>query len=131
MNRLVAAAVGGLVIGLLPVAAVLPASAATSRAAAPATLISTTTSLKATEAPGTTTGKVVFGIKVKAASGAIPQGTVTLTVDAGTPVPLTLKATGRATYTHHYKPGTHTATAAYGGSATDAASTVTITFTVT
>jgi spore coat protein U-like protein len=132
-HRRVAVVVGGLMMGLAPLTvAVLPASASMRPAVAPATLIATTTELKATQVPGNTPGKVIFGIKVKAASGLVPQGKVTLTVDGGTPVTLTLKpVVGRTSYTHHYKPGSHTVTASYGGSTTDAPSTVTIHFIVT
>ena len=54
-----------------------------------------------------------------------------LTVDTLAPVTLTLKSTGRISYTHHYKPGSHTVTATYFGSARDANSTTTITCTAT
>ena len=94
-----------------------------------ATMIATTTTVTAKQIiPSTTSGKIVFTIKVRAASGAFPTGTVTLTVDAFAPVVLTLKSNGNATYTHHYKPGTHTAKAVYSGSATDPPSSATITF---
>jgi spore coat protein U-like protein len=130
--RTVAVGLAGLALALAPVAVTaLPASAASRPAAAPATLVSTTTLLKATQVTGTTPGKVVFGIQVKVFAGVIAQGSITLTVDNGTPVTLTLKANGRTSYTHHYKPGTHTAVASYLGSTTDAASSSgTVTFTV-
>ena len=81
--------------------------------------------------PAPTPGKVVFTIKVRATSGtALPTGTVTLTVDSFAAVTLTLKSNGNASYTHHYKVGTHTAKVVYSGSTKDATSTATITFTV-
>ena len=123
---------GVLILGVLP--AQVSASAAfasTQGARAAATKISTQTVLKATEGIGPTPGKVIFAINVKAASGATPRGTVSLRVDNTAPVTLTLKSTGRTSYTHHYKEGSHTATATYSGSTTDASSTTTIAFTVT
>ena len=96
-----------------------------------ATTIATTTTVTAKQIiPSTTPGKIVFTIKVRAASGALPTGTVTLTVDTFAPVVLTLKSNGNAAYTHHYKPGTHTAKVVYSGNAADAPSTATITFQV-
>ena len=132
-TRSAVAAVAGLVLTLTPVlATALPASAAGLPAIAPASLVTTSTQLKATQVTGTTPGKVVFGIQVKVISGTVAQGTVTLVVDSGAPVTLTLKSNGRISYTHHYKPGRHTAVARYLGSATDAASTSgPLTFTVT
>jgi len=135
MNRRVAAVLAsGMLLSAVPVAAMaamaLPASASTHRAAAPTTMTGTTTSVKATQVTGTTAGKMVFGIQVKASSGSVPQGTVTVTVDSSTPVLMTLKSNGRATFTHHYKPGAHTVTATYQGSTTDLTSSVTIPFTV-
>lgn len=131
-TRSAVAAVAGLVLTLTPVlATALPASAASRPAIAPASLVTTSTQLRATQVAGTTPGKVIFGIQVKVTSGTVAQGTVTLVVDNGTPVTLTLKSNGRTSYTHHYKPGPHTAVASYVGSATDAASTSgPLTFTV-
>jgi hypothetical protein len=128
-NALVGAvfvAVAGLTIA--PVVAT-DAYASTHRVAAK---IATTTKVTANQIiPSTTPGKIVFTIKVRALSGtALPTGTVTLTVDAFAPVTLTLKVNGNATYTHHYKVGTHTAKVVYSGSATDASSSATIIFTV-
>lgn len=124
--------VGTLVLGVLPATGLATAVfASTQGAGAAATKIATTTVLKATEVIGEDPGKVVFAIHVKAVSGAIPKGTVSLVVDTKAPVVLTLKSNGRTTCTRHYKLGSHTATATYSGSAKDATSTVTITFTVT
>jgi len=86
-------------------------------------LITSGTTVKATQVTGTTPGKVVFGVQVKVASGAIATGTVTLTVDGGVPVVLTVKSNGRCSYTHHYKVGSHTAVASYSGNSVDAGST--------
>jgi hypothetical protein len=122
MSRRLAAALIGVVLAIAP---------ATMASASPNTLITTTTTLKATQHPGNTPGKITFSGRVVPASGAIPTGTVKLTVDAGTPVVLTVRSNGFVTYTHHYKAGSHTAVATYSGSLTDATSTVTITFTVT
>ena len=118
MNRraLAFAVLGGLALLVGPAA--LPAAAAPSRPAAPATLIPTTTTVNITQLVGATPGKVIFAIHVKAASGPPPQGHVVLVVDSGAPVLLTLKPTGRISYTHHYKPGKHTAKVNYAGSAT-------------
>ena len=132
MNRrsVAFALLGGLALLLGPVA--LPAEAAPSRSAAPATLIATTTTVKITQVVGTTPGKVLFAIQVKAASGPRPQGHVVLIVDSGTGLLFTLKSTGRISYTHHYKPGRHTAEVLYAGSATCApGNTGIVTFTVT
>ena len=133
MNRRTLAFVvlGGLALLLGP--AVLPAEAAPSRPAAPATLIATTTKVKITQLVGTTPGKMLFAIHVKSSSGpAIPLGHVVLVVDSGTPILLTLKPTGRISYTSHYKPGKHSAEVLYAGSATCAPSnTGLVVFTVT
>ena len=132
MNRRTVAFVllGGLALLLGPAA--LPAAAAPSRPAASATLIPTTTTVKITQVVGNTPGKVIFAIHVKAASGPPAQGHVVLVVDSGTPVVLSLKPTGRISYTHHYKPGKHTAKVNYAGSATCApGNSGIITFTVT
>jgi spore coat protein U-like protein len=123
----VAAALGVLASALLTSSA----TAGTGATDSPAAKITTTITLKATQVIGKTPGKVIFGVHVVAASGLPPQGTVALTVDTFAPVTLTLKSTGRTSYTHHYKPGMHKATAAYSGSSTDAPSTTTITFSVT
>jgi Bacterial Ig-like domain (group 3) len=133
MNRRTSAALmGGLVLAVMALTGLAgPAWAATRPAVASAAKVSTTTSMTATESAGTTGPKITFAIRVKAASGAIPQGTVSLSVDHGTPVTLTLKPTGRISLTHHYKVGAHTATATYSGSATDTTSTVTVAFAVT
>jgi spore coat protein U-like protein len=120
---------GALVLAAAPVlAAALPAAAADGHRSGPTTVVATTTTLKATPVVGSP-GKVVFGIHVVASSGPVPTGTVTLVVDSGTPVVLTLKANGRATYTHHYKPGLHTATATYPGSTGDLDSKASVQFT--
>ena len=124
-----------LLFGAAPLTALAgPASAATGRAVAPAALIKTTTTITAKETPGTSGPKVTFAIRVKAFSGAIPQGHVTLTTDCTkNAVDLILKATGRISYTHHCKVGIHKATAIYiGPSTTDANSPlVSLSFTVT
>ena len=132
-TRTAVAAVAGLALILTPaLVTAVPASAAVRPSVAPATLIVTSTQLKATQVVGTTPGKVIFGIQVKVTAGTVAQGTVTLVVDNGTPVQLTLKSNGRTSYTHHYKAGPHTVVASYLGSTTDAASTSgPLTFTVT
>ncbi len=116
---------------LAPVLLASSATASTGATGSHAATIATSPGLKASQVVGHTPGKVIFGVHVVAASGLPPQGMVSLTVDAFAPVTLTLRSTGRTSYTHHYKPGKHTATAAYTGSGTDAPSTTTITFTVT
>lgn len=122
-SRHAVAALAGLALVIAPIAVTAgPASAASGAAVAAPTLISSTTLVKATQVVGTTPGKVVIGIQVKVASGAIATGSVTLTVDNGIPVTLVLKANGRASYTHHYKVGAHSVVATYLGSATDATS---------
>jgi len=111
------------------------ASAAPRPAAVPSTLIATTISMTAVESIGTTGPKITFSIRVKAASGPIPQGHVSLTSDcAKTALDLIVKPTGRISATRHCKAGAHTATVRYMGSTTDAATPppfYTITFTVT
>lgn len=111
--------------------ALLLFGAPAAQAAAP---LPTAVSLKATELTGHTPGKVLFAGKVSCTTSTriVTAGIVDLSIDGGTPVALTVKAaTGRYSYTHHYKVGTHTATAHYLGGTTFGPSTVTITFTVT
>jgi hypothetical protein len=89
-------------------------------------LIGTTTTITASNMTPGLNASDNFTISVASTSSStIPTGTVTLTVDGGTPLaPITLTANATATYSTAFSTaGTHVILAAYSGDATHAAST--------
>jgi hypothetical protein len=98
-----------------------------------ATTISTTTVLIASANPQTQGDAVVFTATVKPASGSgVPTGTVTFTVDGGTGITATLNSSAEATWSvTTLTAGAHTISASYLGDANDAASSETLTETIT
>lgn len=113
-------------IDLGNLANVWPASTAT-------TLLATTTTVSASNTAPAINASDTFTITVASVdSSTVPTGTVTLTVDSGTPITgNTLTANGTFTYTTSFStPGSHQILAAYSGDATHAASSGSVTVTV-
>jgi subtilase family serine protease len=93
------------------------------------TLIDTTTAITASNSAPTVNVADNFTITVTSiGSNTIPTGTVSLTIDGGTPLsPISLTANGTATYATSFSTvGTHEIIAAYSGDSTHAASTGTV-----
>jgi subtilase family serine protease len=97
-------------------------------------LIGTTTTISATSTTPTVNSSDTFTVTVASETGStIPTGTVSITVDSGTPITgNTLTANGTFTYTTSFATaGAHTVTASYSGDTTHAASNATISVTAT
>jgi subtilase family serine protease len=92
-------------------------------------LIDTTTAITASNTAPTVNVSDSFTVTVASVSGnTIPTGTVSLTIDGGTPLtPISLAANGTAAYATSFSTaGTHEISAAYSGDSTHAASTGTV-----
>jgi subtilase family serine protease len=93
-------------------------------------LIATTTSITAANSTPNVNATDAFTITVAGATGT-PTGTITLTVDGGTPISETLTANGTYVYSTSFATaGSHTILAAYVADSTDAASTGSVTVNV-
>jgi subtilase family serine protease len=95
-------------------------------------LIGTTTTVSASNTAPTINTSDTFTITVTPSSGSgVPSGTVSITVDSGTPVTGTLTANGTYTYTTSFTTsGAHQVVASYSGDSTYAASTGSVTVNV-
>jgi subtilase family serine protease len=118
------------VSGLGSVDATVLATAWPANSSTAPTLISTTTTITASNSAPTVNASDTFTITVTGASG-IPTGSVTLTVDTNTPVTETLSSNGTYVYTYTFTTaGSHTILAAFVANSTYAASTGSVTVNV-
>jgi subtilase family serine protease len=101
--------------------------------ASSSSLIGTTTSIAASSTTPALNASDTFTMTVSSNTGSsVPSGSVTVIVDSGSPTsPISLNSSGTASYTTSFSTaGTHLLVAKYSGDSTHAASTGTITVTV-